>query len=49
MAVGATHPCRLGFVNLGDRFAESGTPEALLEKYGLTAARIAAGARALVA
>ena len=22
MAVGATHPCRLGFVNLGDRFAE---------------------------
>ena len=48
MAVGATHQCRLGFVNLGDRFAESGTPEALLEKYGLTAANIIAAARALV-
>jgi transketolase len=49
MAVGAAHPCRLGFVNLGDRFAESGTPEALLKKYGLTAGNITAAARALVA
>jgi transketolase len=30
-------PCKMRFVNLGDRFAESGTGEELLEKYGLTA------------
>jgi transketolase len=34
------------FVNLGDSFAESGSPEGLLEKYGLTAARIVEAARA---
>jgi transketolase len=32
----ANHPVPMRFVNLGDRFAESGTPGQLLEKYGLT-------------
>ncbi len=31
------HPAPIEYVNLGDTYAESGTPEALLEKYGLTA------------
>jgi transketolase len=29
-------PVKMAFVNLGDRFAESGDPYGLLEKYGLT-------------
>jgi len=29
-------PVPIEFVNIGDRYAESGTPENLLEKYGLT-------------
>lgn len=33
------------YVNLGDRYAESGAPQALLEKYGLTARAIAQAAR----
>jgi transketolase len=36
------------FVNLGDRFAESGKPEELLEKYGLTANDIVKAAKELV-
>jgi transketolase len=31
-----TKPVPMAFVNLGDEYAESGTPEELLEKYGLT-------------
>src|SRR5439155_1056525 len=34
------------FVSLGDTFAESGTPEGLLQKYGLTAADIVREAQA---
>ncbi|HEU5315916.1 MAG TPA: transketolase C-terminal domain-containing protein, partial [Chloroflexota bacterium] len=37
MAAAQSQPCRMRFVNLGDRFAESGTGDELLEKYGLTA------------
>jgi transketolase len=37
------------FVNIGDRYAESGPPDALLVKYGLTAQEIAAAARRAVA
>jgi transketolase len=40
MAVAQAHPVPIRFVNLGDQFAESGAPDALLEKYGLTAAKI---------
>lgn len=35
MAVGANHPVPMRFVNLADKFAESGSPEALLQKYGM--------------
>jgi transketolase len=44
MAVAQAHPVPIRFVNLGDQFAESGAPDALLEKYGLTAANIVAAA-----
>lgn len=30
------HPCKMGFVAIQDAYAESGQPEELLEKYGLT-------------
>lgn len=30
------HPCKMGFVAIQDTYAESGHPEELLEKYGLT-------------
>ena len=42
-------PVPIRYVNLGDTFAESGTPDELLEKYGLTAGRIAEAAKAAVA
>ncbi len=49
MAVAEVHPVPIRFVNLGDQFGESGAPEALLEKYGLTAAHVVAAARDAVA
>ena len=49
MAVGSHHPCKLGYVNLGNRFAESGTPESLMETYGLTAPHVVEAAVKLVA
>jgi transketolase len=48
-AVTATHPCPMRFVGLTDTYAASGTPQELLEHYGLTADHIAAAARAAVA
>ncbi len=48
MAVARRHPCPMAFVNLGDTYAQSGTPEELLEKYGLTAGDIARAAEDLV-
>jgi transketolase len=45
MTLAETHPVPIRYVNLGDRFAESGPPDALLEKYGLTAAKVAEAAR----
>lgn len=38
--VASRHPVPMRFVGLADTYAESGTPEALLEKYGLTASDI---------
>ena len=38
-------PVPIRYVNLGDQFGESGAPEELLEKYGLTAAKVAEAAR----
>src|SRR5262249_17261312 len=48
MTVAEDHPVPIGYVNLGDRFGESGTPEGLLEKYGLTAGHVAEQARAVL-
>jgi transketolase len=47
-AVAEAHPVPMRFVNLGDRFAESGTPAQLLEKYGLTAPHVLRAARDLL-
>jgi transketolase len=38
------HPCPLEMVAVNDSFGESGTPEELMEKYGLNAAAIVAAA-----
>jgi transketolase len=43
-----TTPCVMEFVGIHDRYAESGQPEELLEKYGLVARDIAAAARKAV-
>jgi transketolase len=40
-----THPCVMEFVGIHDRYAESGQPDELLDKYGLVARDIAAAAR----
>lgn len=47
-AVSESAPCPIRYVNLGDRFAESGSPDELLEKYGLTSAAIVAAAQQAV-
>ena len=40
MVTARRHPVPINFINLGDTFAESGKPDDLFEKYGLTADRI---------
>jgi transketolase len=47
--VSATHPVPMRFVGLANTYTDSGEPEALLEKYGLTAQDIVAAAREAVA
>jgi transketolase len=42
------HPVPVRFVALADNYAESGPPEGLLQKYGLTAADIVREARSLL-
>ncbi|MHB9107694.1 MAG: transketolase family protein [Armatimonadota bacterium] len=44
-ALAAHKPVPMEFVNIGDRYAESGTPESLIEKYGLTAKDVVAAAK----
>lgn len=46
--VAETKPCLMEFVGVQNTYAESGTPEGLLEKYGLVAANVAAAARKAV-
>lgn len=46
--VGQTHPCIMEFVGIENTYAESGTPEAVLQKYGMTAAKVAEAARRAV-
>jgi transketolase len=48
MSAARQQPVPMRFVNLGDRFAESGKPEELLEKYGLTANDIVKAAKELL-
>jgi transketolase len=48
MSAARQHPVPMRFVGLKDTFAESGKPEALLEKYGLTAAAIVGAVSELV-
>jgi transketolase len=48
-ALAQTRPCPIEFVGVKDTFGESGEPEELAEKYGLTAPHIAAAARRAIA
>jgi transketolase len=48
-AVAETNPCVMEFVGIHDRYAESGHPDEMLEKYGLVARDIAAAARKALA
>jgi transketolase len=43
-----TNPCAMEFVGIENTYAESGSPEALLEKYGLTSAKIMEAVRRVV-
>jgi len=45
MTVAESRPVPIRYVNLGDEPGESGAPEELLERYGLTAAKVAEAAR----
>jgi len=47
MSVARQHPAPMRFVGINDTYAESGKPDELLAKYGLTAADIVQAARAL--
>lgn len=47
--VSAHAPVPMEFVNMGDRYAESGTPDELMVKYGLTTADVVTAAKRLFA
>ena len=49
MCLAETKPVPIRYVNVGDQFGESGSPDALIEKFGLTAAKVAEAARAVLA
>jgi transketolase len=48
-AVAETSPCPMEFVGIQNTYAESGTPEELLDKYGLLARDVIAAARRVLA
>lgn len=48
MNVAEIKPVPIRYVNLGDQFGESGSPDALIEKYGMTAANVIKAAKAAV-
>lgn len=48
-AVGETYPAVMEFIGIQNTYAESGTPDELLDKYGLRAAQVAAAARKAIA
>ncbi len=43
--VAETRPCAMEFVGIQDTYAESGTPEELMEKYGLVASNVIAASK----
>jgi transketolase len=47
--VGETYPAVMEFLGIHNRYAESGTPDQLLDKYGFRAANVAEAARKAVA
>lgn len=47
-AASLSTPCPMEFVGIENTYAESGTPEELIQKYGLTAANVANAARRVV-
>lgn len=47
-AIVANKPVPMEFVDIGDRYAESGDPDGLLVKYGLTADRVADAVRRVI-
>lgn len=49
MTLAELHPVPIRYVNLGDQFGESGSPEALIEKYGMTGAKVVEAAKAVLA
>jgi transketolase len=46
--VAETTPCAMEFVGVENTYAESGSPEALLEKYGLTSAKVIDAVRRVI-
>lgn len=48
-AVAELHPCPMEFVGIQNTYAESGTPQSLLDKYGLVARDLIAAARRVLA
>lgn len=48
MCVSQNHPVPMDFIGIHDTFGESGTPEELIHKYGMTAENVVKHAKALV-
>lgn len=48
-AAAETHPCPMEFIGIQNTYAESGTSQELLDKYGLVARDVAAAARRVLA
>ncbi|MCC6538857.1 MAG: transketolase family protein [Bryobacterales bacterium] len=48
-SVTKSHPCLMDYVGIENTYAESGSPEAVLDKYGLVARDVTAAARRLLA
>jgi len=46
--IAETRPCAMEFVGIQDRYAESGTPEELMNKYGLAARNIVSAAKRVI-
>jgi transketolase len=49
MTLAGIHPVPIRFVNIGDQFGESGAPDELIQKFGLTAEHVAKAAREVIA